>query len=920
MNPRAQYIWIDDHGEGRNRYVLFRRSFVLTSPPRSASLKLFADTRYRLLVNGQVVGHGPARFFTEFPLYDTYDVLPYLREGQNALAVVVHSYGTGSFHSEPSIGGLIADLSIETDPGGVSIPTDGRWRALESAAYRRDTHTLSFALNSAEHVDLAGDPPGWDAADFTDEQWPAAVVHGRPDRWGTIRPRPIPALEERVIASEKPVRVWSATPCDEQVYSLGVVAPGADAFGSSHAVAVWSHLHSPRAQRVEFTGWWGYHWVNGRPLSPGSKDDARRRQNFVVELNEGWNTLFVFEPAARDWWDFYVALPAAAGLTLRAAPALDAPGVFLVGGPWPEAEAEVPAQTLPWLTPDVLPAEMASPRIVDGHADWPIREHAWRDYTPVENSEAVPTGGGTQTRVYLYDFGRAVLGRPRLEFVALKDTRVDLGYTERLLPDGRADLHGRFFVDLMERAVARDGRQVWHTFHPRGFRYLEVAVTGNLEAFELLVLHVTSATYPVEGAGSFSCSDPQLTRLWAIGRDALHACMEDAYLDCPTRERGVYSGDALVEYEVHRACDHDDALMRRTLELFLQGMGENGLIRPSAHGRKPGDHIDYTPILVLCLKRYVEVSGDDGFLVEHRGRLERLCVGLESLRSGDTEFFDAEGRQVYIDISRHHSRDVGVSCAFNAFMMKGFADASWLFARLGDGRLAERYRAQARRTRAAIRQGFWDAEHGCYVDALPGEADFRKPSVPANALSVLYGVAEGDQVASVADWLSDALADNFLGRPVPPARDALRVNAYFSYYALGALYRAGRADEALAFMSRCWKPMLDAGATTTWESFGGDPGGSLCHAWGASPTYYLSAQVLGVGFPDPADSSRVRIAPRPGSLTWARGVWPHPRGPIRVGWRFEGDQLKVEATGPEGVELILPGSDAAGAAGNSAAP
>ena len=48
-------------GAGRNRYVAFRRAFALGEPSKTAMFHLFADTRYRLIVNGETVCHGPAR-------------------------------------------------------------------------------------------------------------------------------------------------------------------------------------------------------------------------------------------------------------------------------------------------------------------------------------------------------------------------------------------------------------------------------------------------------------------------------------------------------------------------------------------------------------------------------------------------------------------------------------------------------------------------------------------------------------------------------------------------------------------------------------------------------------------------------------------------------------------------------------------
>src|SRR5580658_7046852 len=103
MNP---HFWIDPHGEGRNRFVLFRRELSLSSEPESAELRLFVDTRYRLTVNGHYVCSGPSRFSLAEPCFDTVDIRPYLTAGPNCIAIVANSSNCSTFQSERSTGGV----------------------------------------------------------------------------------------------------------------------------------------------------------------------------------------------------------------------------------------------------------------------------------------------------------------------------------------------------------------------------------------------------------------------------------------------------------------------------------------------------------------------------------------------------------------------------------------------------------------------------------------------------------------------------------------------------------------------------------------------------------------------------------------------------------------------------------------------
>jgi len=66
-----------------------------------------------------------------------------------------------------------------------------------------------------------------------------------------------------------------------------------------------------------------------------------------------------------------------------------------------------------------------------------------------------------------------------------------------------------------------------------------------------------------------------------------------------------------------------------------------------------------------------------------------------------------------------------------------------------------------------------------------------------------------------------------------------RCSPYFHFYFLPALRKAGLHREALTLIAREWGPMIEAGATTTWETFLGDEKDSLCHPWSTAPLLYL---------------------------------------------------------------------------------
>jgi hypothetical protein len=105
----ASWIWLPGiEGRDANTYAAFRRTFELTGVPGMADLFITADARYELWMNGEWVGHGPARSFPSPWSVDVYDIAPLLRPGRNTIAVLLHHYASARSKYIECEPGLIA--------------------------------------------------------------------------------------------------------------------------------------------------------------------------------------------------------------------------------------------------------------------------------------------------------------------------------------------------------------------------------------------------------------------------------------------------------------------------------------------------------------------------------------------------------------------------------------------------------------------------------------------------------------------------------------------------------------------------------------------------------------------------------------------------------------------------------------------
>ena len=128
MNWRAKWIWLPGTELAKHTTLQARRELKLARAPQSAVLSISASQIYRLSINGQFVGRGPDRADPRFPYFDQYDVVPFLRRGNNViLCLIYHVAAQGAnrawcLYGGP--GGFLAQFDVD----GVTLPTRAGWK------------------------------------------------------------------------------------------------------------------------------------------------------------------------------------------------------------------------------------------------------------------------------------------------------------------------------------------------------------------------------------------------------------------------------------------------------------------------------------------------------------------------------------------------------------------------------------------------------------------------------------------------------------------------------------------------------------------------------------------------------------------------------------------------------------------------
>ncbi|MCX7939372.1 MAG: hypothetical protein N2545_08040 [Thermoflexales bacterium] len=385
------------------------------------------------------------------------------------------------------------------------------------------------------------------------------------------------------------------------------------------------------------------------------------------------------------------------------------------------------------------------------------------------------------------------------------------------------------------------------TIDARAGRYLWISVWNSTQPVTIGALHVREERYPVEQRGSFHSNDALLNRIWQVGVDTLYPNMTDAYTDTPWRERGQWWGDAFVGFQINRVAFGDALLFRRALRFMGEGIDAEG--KPSAF--VPGGAsvmlLDFGLLWVHALKEYWQLTEDKELVRTYYPKLHRLMQYAASFVHPQSGLLDMPRKHwsqiAFLDWSVSDSR-YGQSTALNAIYYQSLRDAAVLASTVGDDQGAYEFEQRAKRVLSGLLSRLYMPLRRAYADTLL-EGEPLPPSLQAQAWAISHGVVPNDLRAKVLRSLNALVSLHPFARMHIPSTSS--VQPYGMYWLLRALGESRAYAEALEVIRSYYGEMLRRGATTWWERFFADRyyTASYSHAWGGSPTWFLSTYILG---------------------------------------------------------------------------
>jgi len=947
MDWNAEWIWARGPESPRNEWRCFRRNFIAGENAEGASIRITADSRYVLYVNGERVGRGPVRSWPFELAYDEYEVGHLLRAGEeNVIAVLVMHYGISTFQYLRGRGGVLVELRLPGEPSP-AIKTDGTWRTALHEGYDRRSPRISCQLAFTEVHDARKGDDRWVRPGFDDTGWEAAQVIGPAgmEPWSRLVPRDIPYLTEEIVYPARVEELSAVVPVPwSAVLDLRTIMVP-DSVNHANPVDFCGYLAA--AIRLEEPGELtigifdggrgpGIVSVDGRWLPEETFTGEHPERFATVTLAPGEHLLLLDVTGGSHGHGFRLGLDCSTAFEIRSPlPGSKSGAPFAAVGPFDYVERidHEPYRALKRDHPEYLQIRGAASvkellryrnrmREVDrelftvndaftaclwkkDEPPYPVPHALQHAVTDEPGPALLPLYPGKDTEIVI-DFGRELSGYITFELDAADGTVVD-GYGLEFMQDGWRQ--HTYLVDNTFRYICREGRQAYTSLVRRGLRYLILTFRRTSHPVKLYGVSLLQSNYPVAQIGGFRSSDPLLDEIWRISRDTTRLCMEDTFVDCPAYEQAFWVGDArneaLVNYYAFGALE----IVERCLKLVPGSSFQTPLYADQVPSGWNSVIPNWTFFWVTACLEYFRYGGKTAFPGEIWPHVRSTLHQYLALLNG-RGLLDREGWNL-LDWAPFEQPRKGVVAPQNMFFVKALRDAAEIGRISGAYAEAEAFAEAAEQLKRAINVALWDEETAAFVDCIHPDGRLSATrSVQTQIVACLCGIADGERRERIERLIID-----------PPASFVPAGSPFMSFFLYEALAQIGRFDRMVADMRRNYGLMIEHGATTCWEmypwsDFNANPRlltRSHCHAWSAGPAYFLGAHVLGVQGTTPG-WTEVRIAPQPCGLTWAKGSVPLPgKGRIDVAWRLQttdrGREIHLHIKVPGGVKIVTKAPD-----------
>ncbi len=537
----------------------------------------------------------------------------------------------------------------------------------------------------------------------------------------------------------------------------------------------------------------------------------------------------------------------------------------------------------------------------DIHNCYMIEKKNWKVSVRKKKQITIYSQTEDNVQAYCFDCGEIVLANIILDIKGNQGgEHLDILYTEDInnkepIFHKNMKLAGRYICGQNES---------YENFAPMGFRYIVIVVRGACREFSLtssLRLHC----YPFNQKGKLSTKGNRLDNIYDISARTQKLCMLDAYLDCPSREQGMWWGDAHTHFQNSQRLEADDSLMCRGQYLVAQSQLENGLMYALAPTKAHEAILpDFTLAWLEMLYFHWMYSGKSNLFYELKDHVAPALTYFEKF-SEKTGLLETDNRYwLFLDWAEPFDKQK-YSTLYNLQYLYTLQRLAIFFKHISETELLKRCEHKIWQLSRAIKEQLWDNDRSLPFYSINSEGNKDHfVSLRVLTLCLKCDLFSDYHDIFIKDYLLPAIS-----KPLPdtygsPYEEQFsNINTLTPYFLHFVFLELGKKDygyEVLSCIDRWWGNMLDRGLTTTEEIWGAKAGvDSLCHAWSSHPIVHISDLLLGIRQADPG---WVKISYNPIFFgNSAKGIVSTPLGEIVSSWIKKDNSIELLLELPEGV-------------------
>ena len=406
-----------------------------------------------------------------------------------------------------------------------------------------------------------------------------------------------------------------------------------------------------------------------------------------------------------------------------------------------------------------------------------------------------------------------------------------------------------------------------------GVRFAWINIKSLDKQWHITGIRAICQVKPTNYNGSFSCSDPLLTKIWYMAAYSVKASLCNDYFGSILMDRGdrmSWTGDA-----------------HTTQAASLVAFGNFDFIKKNIDNTsKQSNGIkSYSLYWVFSLLDYYKYTGDTATL---RGYISNACSKLDDAykvfgTNPKLRFYGWDER-LCAGFEIWFKTSVEAQNAYKMLSIRAWEDFATAMDKYGRTDLRDKYNGYAQAKMAEIRtNSLWISEFGIH----------------SFSDAVNTGLLNSEEQNSL-------LKKHFMDRV-----NRLSISPFNQYFIIQAMARMGKYDDALSTVKDMWGGMIQNGGTTTYEVYRPSwnkvisPNDavpntqcgivSLCHPWGAGPVKWLNEEVLGI-VPTTPGFKTYDILPHPGrTLTNVSGRTPTPYGDISASFDIQSGKCTVSS-------------------------